>query len=177
MLRLKLETPTVSNADLSIGLDNVAIESLPLQAILQFEPPERDQAIEYLSSLCTSLGIECENPLAYVTDLYERSIVTSSDMLEKPGPPNGNEWLPIFDLRKAVMQLQLERGHCPTESPRQTGLPEVDLNSLAKELNMRSYADAHLDQRSWAMMEVSGQDYACGRRRPADETDERTRPI
>jgi hypothetical protein len=135
------------------GIDNVAVESLPLQAVLRFEPSPRDQAIEYLSSLCSTLGIESEDPDGYVADLYDRSVVSSGCLLNKPGPPNGNEWLPHFDLRRSIMQLQLERGHQSTVG---SGVvPGADLNHLAKQLDMMSGADAHLSPRSWAIMEVS----------------------
>lgn len=133
----------------------MAIESLPLQAILQFKPPPRDQAIEYLSSLCSTLGIAIDDQEAYVTDLYERSIATSTGLLDRPGPPNGNEWVPYFDLRKAVMQLQLERGHHSPTSHVEHDSTHDDLKNLARQLDMRSYADAYLDPRSWALMEVS----------------------
>lgn len=146
-----------TSADQIAGIDNVAIGSLPLQAILQFQPPSRNQAIDYLASLCTKLDIQCEDPMAYMTDLYNRSIVTSSDLIAKPGPPNGNEWLPRFDLRKAIMQLQLERGHCSATDRSITDppAPEADLNDLARRIDMLSYTDAHLNPKSWAIMEVS----------------------
>lgn len=141
--------------DLIAGIDNVAVGSLPLQAILHFQPPPRNQAIDYLTSLCSKLGIESENPEAYVADLYDRSVVTSSDLIARPGPPNGNEWLPSFDLRKAIMQLQLERGHPSATETSDADPPERDLNDLARRIDMLSYTDAHLHPRSWAVMEVS----------------------
>jgi hypothetical protein len=103
--------------------------------------------------MCEKLGIERDE--GYTADLYDRCVVRPPHILEAPGPPNGNEWLPSFDLRRATMQLQLERGHPVEES---TSAPQRDLEDLytaMKRADMISYSDAHIGERSWAMMEVS----------------------
>jgi len=81
-------------------------------------------------------------------------MVNPPQSLQTPGPPNGNEWLPTFDLRRAIMQLQLERGVPIDDVPS----PAPDLDDLAmvfKRADVVSYTDAHLAERSWATMEVS----------------------
>jgi len=81
-------------------------------------------------------------------------MVNHPQSLQTPGPPNGNEWLPSFDLRRAIMQLQLERGVPIDDFPS----PAPDLDDLAmvfKRADLVSYTDAHLAERSWATMEVS----------------------
>ena len=77
--------------------------------------------------------------------------------LQTPGPPNGNEWLPTFDLRRAIMQLQLERG-VPIDNVSSSEANIDDLAMALKRADAVSYTDAHLAERSWATMEVSRPD-------------------
>jgi hypothetical protein len=130
------------------------LSALPLQAILQFNPPSREIAIPHLASLSDKLGLERDK--AYIADLYDRSVFRCPSILQTPGPPNGNEWLPSFDLRRAITQLQLERG-VPIRDTHMSSNGLSDLNSAVKRAEVLSYTDAHLDQRSWATMEVSTQ--------------------
>jgi hypothetical protein len=128
------------------------LDALPLQAILQFKPPPRDLAIAHLASLCAQLGLDHDEH--YLDGLYDRSIVIPPQSLQTPGPPNGNEWIPTFDLRRAIMQLQLERGLTIDDAPS----PERNIDDLTmaiKRADVISYTDAHLAERPWAMMEVS----------------------
>jgi len=128
------------------------LDALPLQAILQFKPPPRDLAIAHLASLCAQLGLDHDQN--YLDGLYDRSIVNPTRSLQTPGPPNGNEWLPSFDLRRAIMQLQLERGVPIDDVP--TPVPDLDDLAMAvKRADVISYTDAHLAERSWATMEVT----------------------
>jgi hypothetical protein len=131
------------------------LDALPLQAILQFKPPPRDLAIAHLASLCAQLGLDHDEH--YLAGLYDRSMVNPPESLQTPGPPNGNEWLPSFDLRRAITQLQLERGVPIDDAPS----PERNIDDLAmalKRADVVSYTDAHLAERSWATMEVSRHD-------------------
>jgi len=128
------------------------LDALPLQAILQFKSPPRNLAIGHLASLCAQLGLDHDEH--YLDGLYDRSIVNPSRRLQTPGPPNGNEWLPSFDLRRAIMQLQLERGVPIDDAPS----PQRNIDDLAmalKRADVISFTDAYLTERSWATMEVS----------------------
>jgi hypothetical protein len=145
------------------------LSALPLQAILQFSPPSREIAIPHLTSLCDKLGLERDE--AYIADLYDRNVVRCPPMLETPGPPNGNEWLPSFDLRRAITQLQLERG-VPVRDVHISKNDVPDLDSAVKRAEVLSYTDAHLDQRSWAIMEVS-----LSEKPVANQSDVRSRQI
>jgi hypothetical protein len=131
------------------------LDALPLQAILQFKPPPRHLAIAHLASLCAQLGLDPDEN--YLDGLYDRSIVKPPQSLQTPGPPNGNEWLPTFDLRRAITQLQLERG-IPIDTVSSPDRNTDDLAMALKRADAVSYTDAHLAERSWAMMEVSRPD-------------------
>jgi hypothetical protein len=128
------------------------LDALPLQAILQFKPPPRNLAIAHLASLCAQLGLDHDEH--YLDGLYDRSIINPPQRLQTPGPPNGNEWLPAFDLRRAITQLQLERG-IPIDTVSSPDRNTDDLAMALKRADAVSYTDAHLAERSWAMMEVS----------------------
>jgi hypothetical protein len=127
------------------------LDALPLQAILQFKPPPRELAISHLASLSDQLGLERNGD--YLGSLYDRSMVIPPHILQSLGPPNGNEWLPAFDLRRAIMQLQLERG-VPIGRPPSSKPQLDDLDVAIKRAEVISYTDAHLSERSWATMEV-----------------------
>jgi len=145
------------------------LSALPLQAILQFKPPSRESAIPHLTSLCDKLGLERDE--AYVAELYDRNVIQRPPVFSAPGPPNGNEWLPAFDLRRAITQLQLERG-VPIPNTHGSDDDLKDLASATKRAEVISYTDAHLGQRPWATMEVSPLDADV-----ADQLDVRSRPI
>jgi hypothetical protein len=136
-------------------------DSIPLQAILQFQPPSQEVAVPYLSSLCTQLDLDLGTNAEYTSSLYERSIVHRPRTIQAPGPPNGNEFLSYFDLRRAIMQLQLEMGQTQTTEVNPTTTVSVshpsatqDLAAMIKRAEKLSYTDAYLDERSWAVMEV-----------------------
>lgn len=146
------------------------LSALPLQAILQFNPPSRALAIPHLTSLCDKLGLQRDE--AYVADLYDRNVIQCPPMLSAPGPPNGNEWLPAFDLRRAITQLQLERGVPISNLHEVNDDHHQDLESAVKRAEVISYTDSHLSQRTWATMEVSPLNADV-----ADQSDVRSRPI
>jgi hypothetical protein len=122
------------------------LDQLPLQTILYFQPPTRETAITYLQKLCSELGIDTPR---YADDVYERASAPAPDLLDQPLPPNGSEWLPYFDLRKAINQIQLERGVVPADQENREHDPD-DLQSELRKLDNRSFED-----RPWAKMEVS----------------------
>jgi hypothetical protein len=139
-------------------------DSIPLQAILQFQPPSRELAVPYLSTLCAQLDLDLGTNAEYTSGLYERSIVHRPRTVQAPGPPNGNEILPYFDLRRAIMQLQLEMGQTQTTEVNPTTTVSVshpsvtqDLAAMIKRAEKLSFTDAFLDERSWAVMEVCHQ--------------------
>lgn len=141
-------------------IEQVMCDSIPLQAILHFEPPSRDLAVPYLNSLCNRLDLDPASSPGYTSGLYERSVVHRPRTVQAPGPPNGNEILPYFDLRRAIMQLQLEMGHfsdikesTPTPTTH-TQAEMAGLDEVVKRAEVLSYTDAYLDERSWAVMEV-----------------------
>jgi len=74
-------------------------------------------------------------------------------LIEQPLPPNGNEPLPSFDLRRALMQIQMDRGRFEAVSP----LPDQpqDLTEAFTAIDNASWADAHVHPRPSALMEVS----------------------
>lgn len=127
---------------------------LPLQTILHFQPPKRQEAIAYLDSISRQSGIADSG---YAECLYQRSFATQPDLLDQALPPNGSEWLAHFDLRKAIMQMQLERGEMAEGLDRPPDCGENDLQTAARKLDMTSFTDAWIEERPWARMEVSPQ--------------------
>ena len=129
------------------------LDQLPLQTILHFQPPSADLAISYLDHLARYSGI---GQAGYAADLYRLSTVTPRDVIDRPLPPNGNEPLELFDLRRAIVQMQLERDgnrevQVSTESPADT--EPVDFGPVARTVELRSLADA-LSPPAWAVMEI-----------------------
>ncbi|OCF36738.1 hypothetical protein I316_01334 [Kwoniella heveanensis BCC8398] len=138
-------------------------DQLPLQAILEFCPPPSFLAIPYLQSISdqetqasSRSSSQEEGYQVDVQRIYDASIHRSGfddELVDQPLPPNGNERIPYFDLRKAISQLQLDR--CIyTEIDR----PEADqdgrsISELIKPMENLSYADAYVDLRPWAKLE------------------------
>lgn len=79
------------------------------------------------------------------------------DHLDRPLPPNGSEPVPYFDLRQAITQLQLDRKPSVPLAPETEAKSDIfdDLGALSKAFNYRSYADAWVDHRHWAKLDVS----------------------
>jgi len=88
------------------------------------------------------------------TDLLTRCTYRLPDVLDQPVPPNGHEPLPYFDLRRAITQMQLDRGARQTP-PVEPKSPNTDLKRMFRQLNSGSFADAFVSPRAWALMEVS----------------------
>ncbi|WWD02848.1 hypothetical protein V865_000890 [Kwoniella europaea PYCC6329] len=131
---------------------------LPLQANLQFRPPPSYIALPYLQAIALHETKHSHRPLSNVQETFEQSIHQERDILDIALPPNGNERIPYFDLRKAIGQLQLYRG---TSSP-SNGIhrPNQDegedhLVLLVKKLEIISYVDAQISQKGWMQLEAS----------------------
>lgn len=131
---------------------SVPLEQLPLQTVLHFQPAPADLAISYLDSLARHSGVLQPG---YAAHLHHRCTITPQNVLDRPLPPNGNEPLGAFDLRRAIVQMQLERAgesEFETQSPTETAPPDFVPASRAVEL--RSLADA-LTPPTWAEMDVT----------------------
>lgn len=134
-----------------IDPERIPVHILPLQVILQYQPPPRDLAITYLHAIGKHELLPTFDPVR----LYESCISSAFDLLVQPTPlpPNGHEPVPMFDLRKAITQMQLDRGN-PTR-PSSTSPERVEcLNDVCAGLEQRSFADAWVSPRSWARHEV-----------------------
>ncbi|WVR07163.1 hypothetical protein IAU60_004204 [Kwoniella sp. DSM 27419] len=138
-------------------------DQLPLQAILQFRPPPSHIAIPYLSSIAIQEG--CADGEA-IPRLWRESMHRGGEVaLDQPLPPNGNEPVPCADLRRAITQLQLDRGvnlEHAAEGHREDRLMVLagdveendDLDVLARRFEATSYADAFVDLRPAAKLEL-----------------------
>jgi hypothetical protein len=145
--------------------ERVPLAQLPLQAILQFEPPASHLAIPYLEAIAEHEGLTHRDIPAVV----EQCTTNRLELLDRPLPPNGHEPMPVFDLRRAIQQMQLDRGAAQSYSSafgasrsrsrsRSTGdrgdHPD-SLESLTRRLDTQSFVDAFVAERPWALMEVS----------------------
>ena len=126
-------------------------DQLPLQATLHFQPPPSHLAIPYLETIALREG--SRQPIDAV-DLYNRCSECSSDLIDTPLAPNGNEPVRRFDLRRAITQMQLERSAPPV---RQNGEDNCQLSfrEACRGLDIISFSDAHVSPRAWARMDVS----------------------
>ena len=121
------------------------IDSLPLQAILYFHPAPSYLAIPYLEAVATAQGLDS----SCAVDLYRCCVVSDEADLDIPLPPNGNEPLKRFDLRKAITQLQSDR----LQPPSQATIPNtVDELHRAEVL---SFADSFIGPKPSHFLEVS----------------------
>ncbi|WWD17422.1 hypothetical protein CI109_101863 [Kwoniella shandongensis] len=137
-------------------LKRIPKDQLPLQAILQYRPPPLHIAIPYLQAIAAQEAKSLPDLDAIVRESTHRG---QDELMDQPLPPNGNERLPYFDLRRAISQLQLERGPShPWDLPKQPpqeGRSDLDnLKGLLRRFDAVSYADAHVDLRPWAKMEI-----------------------
>ncbi|OCF74779.1 hypothetical protein I204_05161 [Kwoniella mangroviensis CBS 8886] len=131
---------------------------LPLQAILQFRPSPSYIALPYLQAIALHEAKHSHRPLSNVQETFEQSIHQERDILDIALPPNGNERIPYFDLRKAIGQLQLDRSRSsPSNGFNQLNQEkgEDDLALLVKKLELISYVDAQISQKGWMQLEVS----------------------
>ena len=126
-------------------------DQLPLQATLHFQPAPSHLAIPYLETLPLPEGI-CQ-PIDAV-DLYARCSECTSELIDTPLAPNGNEPVRRFDLRQAITQMQLDRS---AQSIRQNGedSSKLSFRDVCRSLDIMSFADAHVSPRGWARMDVS----------------------
>lgn len=86
--------------------------------------------------------------------LYNSSFSSPPDLLAQPSPlcPNGHEPIPTFDLRKAITQLQLDRGKSSCSPLRAEEV--IELPALVAGIEQRSFTDAWIAPRPWAVVEV-----------------------
>ena len=125
-------------------------DSLPLQTILHFRPPPSHLAIPYLETIALHENIRTAKLGAR---LYRGATSLPPPLIEQPLPPNGNEPLPSFDLRRALTQMQMDRGRFEAVSP----LPDKpqDLTEAFTAIDNASWADTYVHPRPSALMEVS----------------------
>ena len=130
-------------------LSRIPIEQLPIQAILHFQPSPSYLAIPYLETIAVKEGI---HDISIATDIFRLCTSHNSRNLDQPLPPNGNEPLPSFDLRQAIMQMQVDRKSkvYNISTPR---LPD-ELTALFRLLDAASFADASVAPRDSARMDV-----------------------
>ncbi|KAL7419140.1 hypothetical protein Q5752_005976 [Cryptotrichosporon argae] len=141
--------PIVLTCNDTTRVPRAALAQLPLQTILHFLPPQRHVTEAYLAAIAAHEGIP-------TTGQYDAGVSPRVDLLDQPLPPNGNEPMPHFDLRRAIMQMQLDRKSGPQAADVDDGvISGQDLAQLARCLDLRSYADAWVAPRSWAVMDVA----------------------
>ncbi|WWC89456.1 uncharacterized protein L201_004380 [Kwoniella dendrophila CBS 6074] len=131
---------------------------LPLQAILQFRPPPSQIALPYLQAIATQEAKNANRSIPDIQSVYEEAIHQKQDILDQPLPPNGNERIPYFDLRKAIDQLQLERGPPSSITGASSGQADLigdELAILAKQLEITSYTDAWVNPKYWMTAETT----------------------
>jgi hypothetical protein len=128
--------------------DKLPLAQLPLQTILQFVPPPTHLAIPYLQAIVRHEQLQGFD----VAALVHQCMSAAPDLLDQPLPPNGHEPLPTLDLRRAIMQMQLDRGGSPQLA---SDFEEVELNHLAQRADVMSFVDAFVDERAWTIMQVS----------------------
>ncbi|ORY34106.1 hypothetical protein BCR39DRAFT_518512 [Naematelia encephala] len=133
-------------------VQRIPVDQLPLQAILRFHPPPSYLAIPYLERIATRESI---TEPRYAADLYESCMIKSSTDRDQPVVPNGNEGLLHFDLRRALMQMQLDRQSSCGLPSTQTAVQETELGKLVRRLEIVSFADAFVAPRDWAKMDVT----------------------
>lgn len=128
----------------------IQLSILPLQVILRFQPAPSYLAIPYLESIARSQGIKQQE---YGSRLYKKSITYRPPITDQPLPPNGNEPLPYFDLRHAIMQMQLDRA--TTCDIAQVSQPDMSLEEMHRAIETASWVDSNVSPRSWALLDVS----------------------
>jgi hypothetical protein len=126
---------------------------------LHFRAAPSYLAQPYLASIAQKHGFSCN-----VSRLYQDcSRPCLPDLVDQPLPPNGNEPEERFDLRAALMQMQLDR-QSSCERRRHGGVRKEtlgDIGALTRQLDAESYADAFVAPRPWARLEVCGRGGHC----------------
>ncbi|OXG24665.1 hypothetical protein C366_00194 [Cryptococcus neoformans Tu401-1] len=138
---------------------------LPLQAILQFHPIPSFIALPYLQAISSQesqLRRKPSNPC--LETIFRGAIHQTSgkDVLsDQCLPPNGHERIPFFDLRQAMMQLQLGlTGQIPQRScankygTREEDEKKDDLQLMTERMEVISFSDAFIDIRPKVLMEL-----------------------
>lgn len=136
---------SLSGADFP-DLSLVPCSQLPLQAILQFQSTPSYLAIPYLETIAHAEG----RPLSPSTVHSTIRHIPSALQLHQPLPPRLSQDIPQLDLRQAIHQLQLGLiDNLPSEE-----CEMEELSSALRRLDNVSYADAWVDRRPYAAIEV-----------------------
>ncbi|KLT39860.1 hypothetical protein CC85DRAFT_250491 [Cutaneotrichosporon oleaginosum] len=134
-------------------LATIPTDILPLQVILHFRAAPSYLVQPYLASIARRHGLACDVPRLF----QDCSRPCLTDLLEQPLPPNGNEPEERFDLRAALMQMQLDRQFSCARRRRHDGVDKRSLGeigTLTRQLDAESYADTFVAPRPWARLEV-----------------------
>lgn len=126
-------------------------DSLPLQAILHFQAPPSYIAIPYLERVARKQNII--DP-CYAADMYRRTTFLQPDLPDYALPPNGNEPLPHFDLRRALTQMQLEKSHAVQSVDERSVIP-AGFEDMVRRLEDISWIDARISPGSRITQDVS----------------------
>ncbi|RXK40128.1 hypothetical protein M231_02585 [Tremella mesenterica] len=133
----------------------IPLEQLPLQTTLHFQPPPSYLVIPYLEAIAKTSGIVFST---YPSQLYAGSVIRPPDVLRRPLPPNGNEPLSTFDMRRAIMQMQLDRSSSTSQplSEPMTVLTEeiLELKDLTRKMELASFTDTYLDPKDWMILDT-----------------------
>lgn len=128
--------------------------------MLEFQPPARPLALSLLSAIAAheSLSLAPSD----IEGLYDSAVSGPLDLLDQPTPlvPNGHEPVPMFDLRRAITQMQLDRARSSSVNVSEGGA--LELKDQYEGLEGRSFVDAWVGPRSWATKEVSYHPPFCG---------------
>ncbi|WVQ72596.1 hypothetical protein IAR50_002154 [Cryptococcus sp. DSM 104548] len=137
--------------------NRIPLAQLPLQAILQFQPPPSHIAMPYLQALSDVEGDRRGSPLAVdVATIYKLAMREQHESgLQEDGPvlPNGHERVPYFDLRQAIGQMQLGLQPGMVEEVEGVDESDDDLKLLFQRMDAQSYADV-AGPKPWAMMDM-----------------------
>lgn len=125
---------------------------LPLQTILHFQPLPPHLAIPYLEAIASREG--CLD-MSALPILYAESTFHGLDIGDHPLPPNGHEPVPHFGLRRAITQMQFDRGPLSAPDDLKVDSREKNLGGLQRQLDVISFVDASIAPRTWAVMDVS----------------------
>jgi hypothetical protein len=106
--------------------------------------------IPYLEAVARHQGISVAG---YGASVFRQCIGRPPLTIEQPLPPNGNEPLPTADLRRALTQMQLDRGLADRVLTPQR-MP-LDFLKATVAIENASWADAYIAPRDAALLEVS----------------------
>ncbi|KIR67242.1 hypothetical protein I314_02455 [Cryptococcus bacillisporus CA1873] len=138
---------------------------LPLQAILQFHPIPSFIALPFLQAISSQESQLCRKPCSPCLETIFREAIhqtSEKDVLsDQCLPPNGHERIPFFDLRQAMVQLQLgltgqipQRSCAKKHETREEDKEKDDLQLMAQKMEVISFSDAFINVRPRVLMEL-----------------------